>query len=63
MSHHIDLSDEEMAELEKMLRYHLTEARSELHWTDNYQYKDVVRHNILVLERMLEAVTKSAAVV
>jgi hypothetical protein len=59
MSHSIELSDEELAELDRLLQEGLEEARGELRRTENFRYHESVLHNVHLIEGMLETVRKA----
>ena len=54
MSYRIELADEEMEELDMILRRELRESKGELRHTWDASYKDRVRHHIEVVEHMIQ---------
>jgi hypothetical protein len=56
MSHNITLSDDELHELDELLTSALASSLHELHHTENFQYKDYVKGNVKLIERMLKVV-------
>ena len=54
MSHKIELSDEELAELDELLSESLKETLSELHHTDSRAYRDYVKHTLSLIEKLLK---------
>jgi hypothetical protein len=61
MVHHVSLSDEELAELDRMLTKELVERRSELRRTRNPSFRAQLDERIEVLEHMHEQVSEELA--
>ena len=54
MSYKMELADEELDELDAILRRELRESRGELRHTWDANYKDRVRHHIEMVEHMIQ---------
>ncbi|MEI7835609.1 MAG: hypothetical protein WCK05_04265 [Planctomycetota bacterium] len=55
MSHRIELTDDELAALEQLLEQELRTSLVELRHTSNIDYKERVRANIALLQRLTKA--------
>ncbi|MCY2929762.1 MAG: hypothetical protein NTV86_09770 [Planctomycetota bacterium] len=61
MSHKIELTDEELAALEQLLEQELRTSLVELRHTHNIDYKERVRHNVGLLQRLVNALHAESA--
>ncbi len=61
MSYHIEVSDEEMKELDEVLREALDEAMVEEHRADSLSYRDYLKHHVAVIQRLLQTVRAAQA--
>jgi hypothetical protein len=62
MSHRIELSDDELGELDELLTSALKSSLWELHRTKSLEYKDYVKRNVQLIERMLKVVQSAEQV-
>jgi len=56
MLRNIALSDDELHELNEVLTSALKSSLVELHRTDNFEFKDFVKRNVQLIERLLKVV-------
>ena len=61
MTHSILLSDEELTELDALLRGEITRGRQELRRTRNPRFRDGVRHHIELMEHIHEIAASAEA--
>lgn len=61
MSHRIELTDEELAALEELLEQELRTSLVELRHTSNIAYKERVRRNVGLLQRLASALHAESA--
>jgi len=54
----LDISDQELAELQSLLRREIESSRNELRRTRNLEFRDQIRHHVEVLSHVLERVTR-----
>jgi hypothetical protein len=62
MSHSITLSDDELKELDELLTSALKSSLLELHRTEAFAYKDYVKRNVQLIERLLKVVQSAERV-
>lgn len=61
MVHSILLSDEELTELDELLRGEITRGHQELRRTRNPRFRDGVRHHIELMERIHQMAESAGA--
>ena len=60
MQHTLLVSDEDLAELESLLRSELKDAHSELRRTRNPQFREQIRHRMELAEHLLGVISRSS---
>jgi|AntAceMinimDraft_16_1070373.scaffolds.fasta_scaffold509488_1 hypothetical protein len=61
MVHSILLSDEELTELDELLRGEITRGHQELRRTRNPRFRDGVRHHVELMERIHQMAESAGA--
>ncbi len=61
MAHTILLTDEELTELDELLRSEITRGHQELRRTRNPRFRDGVRHHIELMEHIHEMAVSAGA--
>lgn len=56
MSNQIDFSEDELSELEGVLRRELNVSAVELHRTDHFDTRDYLKHRLAVLEGVMDKI-------
>ena len=56
MSHNIKLSDDELRELDELLTSTQKSSLAELHRTDSFEYKEHIKLNMKVIEKLLKVI-------
>jgi hypothetical protein len=56
MSHTIELSDEELFQLQALLEDGVRRTHDELRRTENYNYREILRHNLDIMEQLTKLI-------
>jgi hypothetical protein len=56
MSHTIEVSDEQIFQLQALLEEGIKRTHEELRRTENYNYREMLRHNLNLMEKLMKLV-------